>query len=192
MAKPHAPLRSPVDGANGADPRRPVTAAADPHAEFVARLFERIGERLGGYVTSLLGNRPDAEDVLQETYLRLLGQRGLEQTESRARAYAYRVATNLAHDRFRRRETTSLEALGEADAPVAAHDPPQLVDLARGLERVEQTLLELKPRCRRVFLLRVAEELSYESIADVLGIGKRTVEREMRHALEVLQRRLKP
>lgn len=143
-------------------------------------------------MTSLLGQRSDAEDVLQDTYLRLLGHRGLEQTESRARAYAYRVATNLVHDRFRRRDCLSLEALGEAGEPVEAHEPPQLVDLARGLECIEQTLLALKPRCRRVFLLRIAEDLSYEAIAAALGVGKRTVEREMQHALEVLQRRLRP
>lgn len=139
----------------------------------------------------LLGRAGDADDVLQETYLRLLGQPALERSEARARAYAYRIATNLVHDRFRRRSGTSLEALAEADEPVASHEPPQLVDLALGLERIEQTLLELKPRCRRVFLLRVAEDQSYDAIAAVLGVGKRTVEREMRHALEVLQRRLK-
>jgi len=55
---------------------------------------------------------------------------------------------------------------------------------------VRRTLHELKPRCRQVFLLRVSAELSYEEIAQRLGISKRTAEREMQHALDVCQRRL--
>ena len=56
---------------------------------------------------------------------------------------------------------------------------------------VTRTLLQLRPRSRQVLLLRSAEGLSYEAIAERLGISKRTVEREMQHALDACQRTLK-
>lgn len=167
------------------------TAGSDDHAAFVRELFERHRHALLRYLTGLLANGADAEDALQETYARLLDAANLDRSVGRARAYLFKVATNLARDRFRRRREASIDdAL--ADSLASDEDPPEVVvDFGRGLAIVKRTLVELKPRCRQVFLLRVAEELDYEAIAVRLGISKRTVEREMQHALEVCQRRLK-
>ena len=158
---------------------------------FVRELFERHRHALLRYLKGLLTNRADAEDALQETYARLLDVTDLDQAGGRARAYLFKVATNLARDRFRRRRESSIDD-ASANELASGEDPPEVVvDFGRGLAIVKRTILELKPRCRRVFLLRVAEELDYEAIAARLGISKRTVEREMQHALEVCQRRLK-
>jgi RNA polymerase sigma factor (sigma-70 family) len=166
------------------------TAAGDEHARFVRELFERHRHALLRYLKGLLTNRADAEDALQETYARLLDITDLDKAGGRARAYLFKVATNLARDRFRRRRESSIDD-ASADELASGEDPPEVVvDFGRGLEIVKRTLLELKPRCRQVFLLRVAEELEYEAIAARLGISKRTVEREMQHALDACQRRL--
>jgi len=166
----------------------PAKVDADAHRQFVAALFARHGESLLRYVSGLLRSRHEAEDVVQEAYVRMLGAAALERVESRARAYLFKVATNLAYDRFRaRRESGHVDV--EAPAPDAG--PDVIVDFAQGLAIVEQTLLKLKPRCRQVFLLRASEQLEYEEIAARLGVSKRTVEREMQHALDVCQRRLK-
>jgi RNA polymerase sigma factor (sigma-70 family) len=162
------------------------------HARFVSALIERNRDVLMSYLAGLLGDRSDAEDVFQETCLRLLDANDLERHMPRARAYAFRIASNLAYDRFRRRRTRR-----QSIAPVDVSDeqsplPEIIIDLERALERVEETLLELAPRCRRVFLLRVSEGLSYALIAEKLGVSKRTVEREMKHAIDACQDRLKP
>ncbi|HJR69546.1 MAG TPA: RNA polymerase sigma factor [Gammaproteobacteria bacterium] len=168
-----------------------AAAASDEHARFVRELFERHRHALLRYLKGLLVNGADAEDALQETYARLLDVTDLDRAGGRARAYLYKVATNLARDRFRRRRESSIDDAA-ADELASGEDPPEVVvDFGRGLAIVRRTLLELKPRCRQVFLLRVAEELDYEAIAARLGISKRTVEREMQHALETCQRRLK-
>jgi RNA polymerase sigma factor (sigma-70 family) len=196
MAEPSTPTISlSIDADDDAPSARSGSARVaerDGHARFVAQLVERHRPALLRYVTGLLGRRAhDVEDVLQETYVRLLGARDLEPGAGRARAYVFKVATNLAYDRFRRCPETRLEDLpahAELSSPDAS--PEHLVDFAQGLEILKKTVLGLKPRCRRVFLLRAAEELSYEAIAARLGVSKRTVEREMQHALEVCQRRL--
>jgi DNA-directed RNA polymerase specialized sigma24 family protein len=63
--------------------------------------------------------------------------------------------------------------------------------LEQGVSIVERTLLGLPARCRQVFLLRVSHEMSYEAIAERLGLSKRTVEREMQQALEACEQNLK-
>lgn len=195
MAEPSTPTMSlSIDADDEAPSSRADSASVTErgHARFVAQLVERHRPALLRYLTSLLGRREhDVEDVLQETYVRLLGARDLEPSAGRARAYVFKVATNLAYDRFRRRPETRLEDL-PAHTELASPDasPEHLVDFAQGLEILKKAVLGLKPRCRQVFLLRAAEELSYEAIAARLGVSKRTVEREMRHALEVCQRRL--
>lgn len=162
------------------------------HATRVNALYERHGPSLLRYLLGLLRRRADAEDVLQETYARLLSGVPLDRDEARCRAYVFKIATNLAHDRYRRRTELALEDRPPEDQPWSAGDAPEvIVDFEQAFAIVKKTLLELKPRCRRVFLLRVSEELGYTEIADRLGVSKRTVEREMQHALEVLQSRLK-
>ena len=165
--------------------------AADEHARFVRELFERHRHALLRYLKGLLASAADAEGALQEAYARLLDVADLEKTEGRARAYLFKVATNLARDRFRRRRESSIDDATADELPSGDDPPDVVVDFGRGLAIVKRTLLELKPRCRQVFLLRVAEDLAYETIATRLGISKRTVEREMQHALDACQRRLK-
>jgi RNA polymerase sigma factor (sigma-70 family) len=166
---------------------------ADPHAEFVTGLFERCRRALLKYLVDLLSRREDAEDVAQETYIRLMNAKTLERSDARARAFLFKIATNLAYDRFRERRVRGRQSdaeLGElaTDAP----SPERIVAFEQGVEIVKRTLLELTPRCRQVFLLRTSAELGYDEIAKRLGLSKRTVEREMQIALEICQERLQP
>jgi len=158
--------------------------------DLVARMFERFRVPLLRYLTDLLSRRDEAEDLVQETYLRLMQVETIE--TGRVRALIFKVATNLAYDRFRQRRARGPHGDDAALADLPAHEPApeRIVALEQGVEIVKRTLLELKPRCRQVFLLRASAELGYEEIARRLGISKRTAEREMQHALEVCQRRL--
>ena len=158
--------------------------------ELVVRTFERFRSPLLRYLTDLLSRRDEAEDLVQETYLRLMQVENIE--AGSVRALIFKVATNLAYDRFRQRRARGPHGDDSLLADLPAHDPvpERIVALEQGVAIVKRTLLELKPRCRQVFLLRTTAELSYEEIAARLGVSKRTVEREMQHALDVCQRRL--
>jgi RNA polymerase sigma-70 factor (ECF subfamily) len=158
--------------------------------ELVARTFERFRTPLLRYLTDLLSRRDEAEDLVQETYLRLMQIENIE--VGRVRALIFKVATNLAFDRFRQRRARGPHGDDEqlADLPANLPAPDRVVALEQGIEIVKRTLLDLKPRCRQAFLLRTSAELGYDEIAKRLGISRRTAEREMQHALEVCQRRL--
>ena len=175
-----------------ADERETAAAVGDPHVAFVTGVFVRFQRSLLRYLRDLLARREDAEDVAQETYLRLVRSAGVERSEMRIRALMFRAATNLAYDRFRQRRSRGQHDDGELAAlpdetPAAEH----VVALDQALGVVERTVLGLPPRCRAVFLLRTSHECSYEEIAERLGISKRTVEREMQTALDACQRELR-
>ncbi len=167
-------------------------APQNPQSELITQVFVRFQRSLLRYLRDLLSRREDAEDVAQETYVRLVGAAPLEASEVRVRAFMFKVATNLAYDRFRQRRSrgqqddTELAALPD-DTPPAE----RIVSIEQSLGIVERTLLGLPTRCRQVFLLRVSAELSYEAIAERFGVSKRTVEREMQTALDACQRNLK-
>jgi RNA polymerase sigma factor (sigma-70 family) len=169
-----------------------ATSSGGRHMEIVARSFERFRRPLLRYLTDLLTRRDEAEDVVQETYVRLMQVETLE--NAGLRALTFKIATNLAYDRFRQRSVRGPHADDEVLAEVPSRDPApeRIVAFEQGVEIVKRTLLELKPRCRQVFLLRTVEDLGYDDIATRLGISRRTAEREMQHALEVCQRRLDP
>jgi len=158
---------------------------------YVTQVFERFRVPLTRYLKSLLSRREDAEDVAQETYVRLLGAGGLDRSDVRVRAYMFKVATNLAYDRFRERRVRKHESDAVLES-VSDNAPSieRIVTMEQSIAIVKRTLLELPPRCRDVFLLRVTADFSYEEIAERLGVSKRTVEREMQHALDACQQRL--
>jgi RNA polymerase sigma-70 factor (ECF subfamily) len=173
-----------------AEQREPEPDPEQRRSEQLARLFERFRRPLLRYLTDLLTRREEAEDVVQETYVRLMQVEQLE--NGRVRALIFKVATNLAYDRFRQRRARGAHADDTALAEIQSAEPApeRIVAFEQALAIVKRTLLELKPRCRQVFLLRTAEDLTYDEIAARLRVSKRTVEREMQHALEVCQRRL--
>ena len=104
----------------------------------------------------------------------------------------FKAATNLAYDRFRQRRTRGRQ--DDAELPLLPDEAPgaeRIVAMEQAVALVERALLELPRRCRQVFLLRTSHELSYEEIAQRLGVSKRTVEREMQTALHACQRELR-
>lgn len=174
-------------------PEQSESPAVDPvRAELVTRVFVRFQRALLRYLRDLLARREDAEDVAQETYVRLVSAAAHEQSEAHIRALMFRAATNLAYDRFRQRRTRGRhDEAGLAALPGEAPPAERIVAMEQAVAIVERTLLALPLRCRQVFLLRTSHEWSYEAIAEQLGVSKRTVEREMQAALDACQRELR-
>ena len=166
--------------------------ATETRISRVDKLFERYRRPLLRYLKGLLSSPDDAEDIVQETYARLLQAQSLDSAEHRIRGYIFKIATNLAHDRFREQRARGVQVTyEESELSDSALEPDRIVDFGQGLETIKQTLMEIRPRSRQVFLLRASEQLSYQEIAARLGISTRTVEREMRHAIDLCQRRLR-
>ncbi|MBL8055196.1 MAG: sigma-70 family RNA polymerase sigma factor [Anaerolineales bacterium] len=170
--------------------------AGDPAA--LAALFEARADQLYRLALSLLRDPAEAEDVVQETFLKALTR--LEQFEGRARldTWLYRVAYNASLDRLRRRVP---EPLPE-DEPEAEGGPlPQVIvewsltPENRLLDAEARAMLEtaiqaLPATLRPVFLLRDIEGLSGEETAEALGLNAGVVKVRLHRARLALRERL--
>jgi RNA polymerase sigma-70 factor (ECF subfamily) len=135
------------------------------HYDGVYRLLYRI-----------VSTREEAEDLAQETFLRLSRQRFAAGQEHNVRAWLYRVATNLAYNALRgeARRTRRQERSAVRDVPTTDLDPTEVV--VRGEDRiaVQRALASLPEQQSRLLLLRHAG-LSYRELAEAVGVAPGSV-----------------
>lgn len=152
-------------------------ANGDRHAALA--LTHRVTPRVLTYAARMLGgDRAEAEDVAQETMLRLWRMApDWRQGEAKVTTWAYRVATNLCIDRQRSRRRKGQVALD--DAPDLADAAPSATDRLQECQRLaglEAALAELPDRQRQAVVLRHIEGLTNPEIALVMDIGVEAVE----------------
>jgi RNA polymerase sigma factor (sigma-70 family) len=132
-----------------------------------------------------LGSEDIASEVLHETYLRLnnMGDVGVVRYPA---AYIYRVALNVAENR-RVAELQPLSAM-EVEALLQASDqgisPARIVEGRWDVHALDAALKELSPRTRAIFIAAGLEEVTHQVIADRYKISRRTVEKELKRALD--------
>jgi RNA polymerase sigma factor (sigma-70 family) len=177
-----------------AHPARPPLTATE--AAYAKELFEIHRLSLYRYLKGLLRSRDDANEVLQETYLRLLRQPGFEHVQRNVRAYLFQIATNLVRDHFRQRQRSAPSRgshhtfAPEAETPDLANGP----DLALQAEQLRQivvaALATLDSEVRLALLLHRFRDLTHREIATFLQVSERTVERYIKEGLAHIAARL--
>jgi RNA polymerase sigma-70 factor, ECF subfamily len=126
--------------------------------------YERTAPSLWGYLARISGDRQVADDLLQESYYRLLKAREAFESETHRRNYLYRVATNLVRDSRRGAFARLLDrSVAVADVPTEPPSPERRTDVQRALGR-------LKPRERALLWLAYAQGSSHSEIAGILGL----------------------
>ncbi len=151
-------------------------ANGDPDA--ARRLTLRLAPRALAYAGRLLGDRAEAEDVVQDALLRLWRMApNWRPGEAQVSTWLYRVVSNLCIDRKRAAMRRPASAL--ADAPeVASGSPDAAAQMmqAQRMAALEEALQALPERQRQAVLLRHVEGLSNPEIAAILEVGVEAVE----------------
>ncbi|MFK3776347.1 MULTISPECIES: RNA polymerase sigma factor [Pseudomonas] len=130
-----------------------------------------------------LGSDDLANDVLQETYLRVDRMEGVHEVHKPG-AYLYRMALNVAADRREADARLLTGAEIESLLQVAEdQDPARIVGGQREIQNLLGALYELPARRRRIFIAARLEEASHQEISQRFGISTRTVEKELKAAL---------
>jgi RNA polymerase sigma-70 factor (ECF subfamily) len=147
------------------------------------RLYRLTRADAARTLSHLVGNRVDVEDLLQETYLRLLtalkGYRG----EARFRTFFHGVCANVAFSHLRwkrRRPEDSFAEPPETQAP--GEDPEQAAARHQAARLVEVALERLKPKKRTVFVCYELWGMTPEEIARTVGSSPNTVRSRLHHA----------
>jgi RNA polymerase sigma-70 factor (ECF subfamily) len=159
------------------------------------RLYQLTRVDAARTLRHLVGNRADVEDLLQETYLRLLSAVKGFRAESRFRTFLYRVCSNVAlsHLRWkRRRPEDPMDVPPEAQA--AEEDPERAAARRQAARLVELALERLKPKKRIVFVYYELCGMTPDEIAEAVGSSVNTVRSRLHHArlefTEAMQRLL--
>lgn len=141
-------------------------------------LVNRLAPRLFGYAARILADHAEAEDVVQETMMKLWKiAPEWRQGEAQVSTWAYRVTVNLCTDRLRRRKTRGQVDLDSIAEPAA--DLQGAVEQMTERDRADalQTALESLPdRQRQAVVLRHLEGLTNPEIATIMDIGVEAVE----------------
>lgn len=163
-------------------------------------LVERHSRSVFRLAYRLTGHEQDAEDVVQETFLRAYRQ--LQNFESRASfgTWVYRIAANYSLDliRSRKRHQAEQPETGDAEADVvasiAATDPaPDRLAYSGQLgQQIAAALQNLSEQERTAFVLRHFEGFSIEEISDALGLGASAAKHSIFRAVQKLRAALEP
>lgn len=157
-------------------------------------LVERYSHSVFRLAFRITGNEYDAEDVVQEAFLRAYRQ--LHRYESRAGfgTWIYRIASNYALDLIRARRRHGEEEVNENAMATAADQPSQdrLVFSGEIQRRVDEVMATLTPQERLAFTLRHLEGQSIEEIGAVLGIAANATKNSIFRAVQKLRKGLEP
>ncbi|MBL8265101.1 RNA polymerase sigma factor [Steroidobacter sp.] len=148
--------------------------------DFVARLVGRYTGDLVRYLTRRVRNQADARDLAQDTYVRLLRVEQVDLIRD-PQAYLFRIASNLAyeHQLKQRAEYSNLAKtpLVEEVEQISAVTVEDAADLAARMARVERVLATLAPRHRAALILHRQEGMTYEEIAEQIGVSVHAVKK---------------
>lgn len=159
-------------------------------------LIERYHYRLFRYLHCLTGSRETAEDLFQETWIRVLERGRQYDGKSRFEAWLFAIARHLVIDLQRRRQPRSLDVLdGESDGQppgIVQGQPSALEYVARRetSDRVGAAMGGLPASYREVLVLRFQEEMALEEIAEVVSAPLSTVKSRLYRGLEAMRQSL--
>lgn len=169
------------------DPTLPLRAKAGDRQAF-ALLVDAMYPRSLRFALHMVGNREDAEEAVQDTFVRVYQNLGRFRDDARFEPWLFRILANRCRSLIvKRRRHSDLIQYGEVP------DRAQLV--TNGVEKdwteeIHLILATLPAEQREAFLLRHVEDMAYEDIAAVTGVGLSALRMRVKRACDVLRARL--
>ncbi|MBR9978844.1 MAG: sigma-70 family RNA polymerase sigma factor [Bacteroidetes bacterium] len=163
-------------------------------------LVERFQNPLMNFIFRFTGNREDAADILQDTFIRVYRKKHLYKTIAKFSTWVYTIAGNLAKSELRRGHRKYLTSIDrkksedeEYSIPMTDSKPLPDRDTDRRIvyERIQEALLTLPDGFREAVILRDIQELTYEEIAEITELPIGTVKSRISRGRLQLQQLLK-
>jgi RNA polymerase sigma-70 factor (ECF subfamily) len=166
---------------------------SDSRKALVERLFAEHGGALHAFFYRRVRRRPDAAELAQEVYLRML-RIGTTEVIRNPEAYLYTVASNLAkeHKVLERRGAATVDVEDAALQEQLAELPGVvgLIDTERRVKRLREVLRQLPPKCHAAVVLQYWHGMSYQEIAERLGVSTHMVKKYLSQGLAHCRRRM--
>jgi len=165
--------------------------------DLLDHLIEQFQHRLFRYLVYLSGSRELAEDLFQETWIRVLERGHQYDGKHEFGTWLYAVARNLTIDHLRKKNPLSLDGLMEQDEDHFSFEPMDMRPLAlellaqhQQLERISAALMSIPPEYREAIVLRFQDGLALDEIARVTGVRLGTIKSRLYRGLNLLMERL--
>jgi RNA polymerase sigma-70 factor (ECF subfamily) len=155
-------------------------------------LFERYAPRIYQFSVSYLKNNPDAEELVQEVFLKIWEKRETLDQSKNIKAYIFKIAVNAIYDFIRKKNIEAVfadfaRANFERTTDITWHS----VIFEEMTTRLTRLIARLPEQQRNVFYLSKDEGLSNDEIAEKLNLSKRTVENHLYRAVSFLKEHFK-
>ena len=178
-----------------------VVRACSGRTDAFAVLVARYEGQIYNTVAHLVGSQQDAEDIAQEVFMKAFRGLGGFRQEARFGTWLYGIMLNCVRSHWRsqgrRRATVSLDRRGSDEDPIL--DPPSEQDgpVARSVrhetvQMVRDAITELAEDLREIVVLRDIDGLSYDEMAEALGLPLGTVKSRLFRARSVLKDKIAP
>jgi RNA polymerase sigma-70 factor (ECF subfamily) len=179
------------------------SAVVPPSPATFDKVVDEYQRRLYGFALRMTGNREDAEEIVQDAFVRAyraLGKMTLEQrAELRLQPWLYTITLNVTRNRLRTKRPTNvaLDSLADPDALLnttqeGPDQPEAIIERGADMAMVARALLQLPMHLRAAATLRFIEGRSHPEIAEILNQPIGTVKSHVHRAVRILRRILGP
>ena len=161
---------------------------ADPLKSWFCEQILPFEAALTRFIRRNWRNESDISELRQEIYV-LIYERAQQQLPAHGKAYLFATARNHLINRARREQIVSFETVADLEGSTVLVDtvtPDQQLSGRQELKRLQIGLNRLPPRCREVVVLRKIEGLSQKQVAERMGVGVHSVERQMVRGMRAL------
>jgi len=154
-------------------------------------LFDEISPKIYAFALSYLKNESDAEELLQEVFLKLWEVRSSLDSSKNIKSFLFKICINLIYDFIRRKniEHVYLEYSGRNN-PSSGDNTWHEIIYNDMLNNLQQLIAKMPEQRQRIFRLSKEEGLSNEEIADQLKLSQRTVENQLYRAVSFLKEKI--
>ena len=175
-----------------------LSRVVDGDIDFFDEIVYRYKDRLFNFVYRFVGGREAAEDIVQETFLRVFRKRREYRALANFSTWIFTIAGNLAKSELRRRKRWKFlyidkEEEGERkmELPDNSWRPDNVTQSVLAEETILEAIDSLPPKYRDVVILRDVQNMSYQEIADIVGCPVGTVKSRVNRGRLKLQSKLR-
>lgn len=144
-------------------------------------------KRIFAFLFSLVRHKEDAQDLTQETFIRVYKNRRSLDGARNVKSWVYTIAMHVAYDWFRKKKNSKeLFLLDDDSRPFETIDERDAYSILESADQVDRALEKIKPSYKAILLLYYYQSFSYDEIAAILSLPLNTVKTNMRRAKQCL------
>jgi RNA polymerase sigma factor (sigma-70 family) len=159
----------------------------------IERLFSEQGAALQAFFRRRIRSAPDAPDLAQEVYVRMLRVSDTDAIRN-PEGYLYTIASNLVKEhRIVERHRAACEDVADYAVQAQLAEAPRFdgeVDTDRRLLRLQEVLTKLSPNCRAAVILHYKQGLAYQEIARQMDVSTHMVKKYLAQGIKACRRRM--